>query len=163
MSNDSNSQFNFNVGGSINAGNNVSISGRDVNLNIQVSGDFHQSGHLQQVGGVDATPEQFQTLQNKLGRLEKSIQNETLSPEVLQTALSAFSDFKTQLTSPNKADGNKIVDLAKRLGRLSPTIAGTLISIFADPLVGQIVTMAGETAISFYERLRASRPEYFNR
>ncbi|MFZ4827267.1 MAG: hypothetical protein ACOYLB_07920 [Phototrophicaceae bacterium] len=162
MSNDSNTQFSFHVTGNINAGNNVSISGRDVNMNIQAGGDFHQSGHIY-VGGVEATPEQLQTLQKKLGNLEKTIQNEPLSAEVLQGALATLGEFKAQLTASHKPDGNKIVDLAKKLGRLSPTIAGTLISIFADPLVGQIVSVAGEAAFSFYERLRASRPEYFNR
>ena len=162
MSDDFKNPVNIQIGNSINAGGSVMIGGQNVYSITQAGGDLNHSNHLY-VGGVKATPEQLHSLQKKLSTLEKTIQDTPLTPELLQGAMATLGEFKAQLTTSRKPDGNKLVDLAKKLGRLSPAIAGTLISIFADPLVGQIVSMAGEAAFSFYERLRARRPEYFNR
>lgn len=138
----------------ISAGGNVVFAGRDANIKVNTGGDVdHQTTTTITVGGVSTSQQEFDQLVLALQQLEDSITSTNLDAETLEEAAFHREAVETQLTSEKAPNGKILVHAARRLYKMSPAIAGAIISVFSEPLVGQIVMTAGGIAQRFYEAL----------
>lgn len=136
------------------AGQNVLISQGDANLTMHTGGNLAQSNiNRITVGGVETTPEARESMLKQIQAAVKVIEKAQLDPDTREEAEYNLKAIETQLTQERTPNQNILVKAAKQLYRFSPAIAGAVISIFSEPLVGQIVMAAGETAIRFYDQL----------
>jgi hypothetical protein len=138
----------------LSAGQNVQIVQGDATMHIHTGGNHEQSNiNRITVGGVETTPQARDSMLQQIRAAEQIIQDAPIDPDTREEAQFNLATLETQLTQERKPNANIMVQAAKQLYRFSPAIAGAVISIFSEPLVGQIVMAAGETAMRFYEAL----------
>jgi hypothetical protein len=146
--------------GSINSHGHVVIAGRDA----QVSGHTKDDDNAVQtihVAGIQTTPQAFASLQQSLSKVDKAIAESDLSEEEAEAAKANAQSLKQQMTSERKPNQVILVQAAAALYKYGPKLAGTIVALFTNPLVGEIVEVAGEKALAFYRQLRSENPDAF--
>lgn len=143
------------------AGQNIQISQGNATLHMHTGGNLAQSNiNRITVGGVETTTEARDSMLKQLSAAAKTIEQAPLDPDAREEAEYNLKAIEAQLTQERAPNQNILVKAAKQLYRFSPAIAGAVISIFSEPLVGQIVMAAGETAMRFYDELmKIKRPK----
>lgn len=161
--NDNNANRNMHLEiGSIHTRGHVVIA----NGNASVRGhtrDDDQETQIITVGGVQTTPEAYDSLKESLTKIDKAIEEADLPEEDAEAAKANAQNLKEQMTSESKPNGSLLVQASEQLIKYGPRIAGTIIGLFTNPLAGEIVELAGERAIKFYKELRVQYPELFRR
>lgn len=138
----------------ISAGGNVVFAGRDAHLSVNTGGDVdHNNTMTITVGGVETSQEMYDQLVLSLQQLEDAITNTSLDTETQEEAEFHREAVEKQLTSEKAPNGKILTHAARRLYKMSPAIAGAIVTVFSEPLVGQIVMAAGGLAQRFYEAL----------
>lgn len=154
-----------------NSGMHIEIGSISANGHVVFSsGDSHVSGNTRDdvvsnqtitVGGVKTTPQAFESLKKSLTEVDKAIDESKLPEDDNEAARENAKVLKSQLTSKNKPNSVLLTQAADQLTRFGPKIAGTVVSVFTNPLAGEIVEMAGERALKFYKKLRAENSSLF--
>lgn len=132
----------------------VIFAGRDGSVNVTTGGDVEQTASTSlTVGGVETTREEYDGMVSSLIDVQKTIEEEPLEPNEKEAAEQNLQTIETQLTAERAPNSNLLIQATKALYRSSPLIAGQLISLFSNPLVGQIIEGAGEVAIKMRETM----------
>jgi len=139
----------------LSAGGNVVFSGRDSFISANAGGDFDSQNSTRiLVGGVNASQQEYEQLMTALQNVASAIEASKLDDETREEAQFHRATIQQQLTSKRPPNGKILVRAAKRLFKLSPLIAGALMSVFSESVVGQMLISVGGTAQQFYERLK---------
>ena len=132
----------------------VVFAGRDGQVNVNTGGDVEQTNSSSMViGGVETNRQDYDSLILTLRRAHETLGAATIDTNEKEAAQQDLKNLEEQLTSAKKPNPYILVRAAKALYKLSPAIAGTIISIFSEPLAGQIVTGIGGIAVQFYDAL----------
>jgi phage-related protein len=138
----------------LSAAGNIVIAGRNGSLSVNTGGDVDQNSTVTMtVGGVQATQEQFDDLLRSVRNLENTIKNEISDPEENEVAQHNLKTMLEQLMGKKKPNGRILVQAARVLYKLSPAVAGAVLSVFSEPLVEKIITATGGIAMQFYQAL----------
>ena len=138
----------------LSAAGNIVIAGRDGSLSVNTGGDVDQNSTVTlTVGGVQTTQEQFDDLLHSIRNLENTIKNEISDPEDNEVAQHNLKTMLEQLIGKKKPNGRILVQAARVLYKLSPAVAGAILSVFSEPLVEKIITATGGVAMQFYQAL----------
>jgi hypothetical protein len=146
--------------GSINSHGHTVIAGQ----NAYVSGhtkDDDKAIQTIHVAGVQTTPQAYASLKQSLSNVDQAIAESDLPEEDAEAAKANAESLKKQMTSGKKPNQVILVQAANALYRYGPKIAGTIVALFTNPLVGEIVEVAGEKALAFYRQLRSENPDAF--
>jgi hypothetical protein len=142
----------FSVGG------NVVIAGGDGSIHVTTGGDVEQTTNTSiTVGGVETTRDEYDGMVSSLLDVQKTIEEVPLEPIEQEAAEQNLLTLETQLTSEKPPNPRILEQATKSLYRISPLIAGQLISLFSNPLVGQIVEGAGQMAINMRDSMLRPR------
>lgn len=138
------------------ASGHVIISAGDASIHVSTGGDVDQTNEMTiTVGGVEASPAAYETMLTRIQELKDSILTSDLPPEDAEVAEHYADLVETQLTSEKKSNSTLLASAAKRLYKLSPTLATAVAALFFDPLVGQIVGLAGGAAAQLMNALKS--------
>jgi hypothetical protein len=122
----------------------VIFAGRDATISVSTGGDVAQTNTTTMtVGGVETSREQYDSMVNSLRHVSKTIEAEPLEPETLEAAEHSLSTVEEQLTAERKPNAQILIQALQLLKGISPKIADAILALFTEPLVGQIVKMAG--------------------
>jgi hypothetical protein len=132
----------------------VVFAGRDGHVNVNTGGDVAQSNSTTMtIGGVETNREAYDSLISSIRNASQVLDVAAVDGDEKEAAQQDMKSVEEQLTSTQKPNPYILVRAAKSLYKLSPAIAGAIVSIFSEPLAGQIVTGIGGIAIQFYEAL----------
>jgi hypothetical protein len=137
----------------------VVFAGRDGQVNVNTGGDVAQTNTTTMtVGGVETNRQAYDSLVASIRSCQQIVETADIEPEQKEAAQQDMKNVEEQLTSAQKPNSYILVRAAKALYKLSPAIAGAIVSIFSEPLAGQIVTGIGGIAIQFFEALMNVKP-----
>jgi hypothetical protein len=94
------------------------------------------------------TQEELKVLLNQFKDLQEFIDTQSLSLADRKMADKDLATLKKELTT-EKPDGEVIKTVGERLLATVPTVLGLLASLFASPVVVQVVTAAGNVAVEW--------------
>src|SRR5690606_21636476 len=134
-------------------GGNLVFGGRDVSVTVSTGGDVAQANSITMtVGGVETTRAEYESMVASLRTVGEKIKtDEKLDPDEKAAAAHNLKTVEEQLTAQKKPNAHLLVQAARSLYDVSPAIAGAIISLFTEPLVGQIVVTVGGIAKNFYD------------
>ncbi len=139
----------------------VVFAGRDGLVKVQTGGNVAQ--HTSQtihIGGVETTPQEYETMLREIRRVESAIKQTQLLPEAREAAQHDLKTVEAQLTTPKKPNQHILLRAAKSLLRYSPALTAAALTLFDQPLVGAIVASAGEAASNFHDMVsRHNKPK----
>lgn len=136
----------------------VVFAGRDGSVNVSTGGDVEQTANTSlMVGGVEASREDYDGMVTSIRDVQKTINNEELEASVQAAAEHNLQTIETQLTAESSPNPHVLSQATRSLYRASPRIAGQLVALFSNPLVGQIVESAGETAMALRDSMLNSK------
>lgn len=137
----------------------VVFAGRDGQVNVNTGGDVEQTNTSSMViGGVETNRQDYDSLIVTLRRTHEILDAATIDTNEKEAGQQDLKNLEEQLTSAKKPNPYILVRAAKALYKLSPAIAGAIVSVFSEPLAGQIVTGIGGIAIQFYDALMQAKP-----
>jgi hypothetical protein len=137
----------------------VVFAGRDGRVHVNTGGDVEQTTSTSlTVGGVETDRQSYDSLITAIRSAHQIVDNAVTDPNEKEAAQQDLSSVEEQLTSTKQPNPYILVRAAKALYQISPAIAGAIVSIFSEPLAGQIVTGIGGIAIQFYEALMRAKP-----
>lgn len=141
----------------------VVFAGRDGSVNVTTGGDVEQTANTTlTVGGVKASREDYDGMVSSIRDVQKTIKNEPLEPSVKVAAEHNMQTIETQLTAESTPNPHILTQATTSLYRSSPKIAGQVVALFSNPLVGQIVESAGEAAIALRDAILKRRAKKTN-
>lgn len=146
--------------GSVSTHGHFVIAGQDANVSGSLSSDVSNT-HVVKVGGVETSQEEFLKLEETLKQIEQAIEEEDISDDEKEAAIHNVRELKSQMTSPQKPNSYILAQAAERLYQHGPKLAGAIVRVFATPLAGSIVTIAGAKALQFYRSLTQQHPDEF--
>ena len=136
----------------------VVFAGRDGSVNVTTGGDVEQTANASiTVGGVETSRQDYDGMVSSIRDVQKTIKTEDLEASEKAAAEHNLKTIETQLTAESVPNPHVLSQATKLLYRASPRIAGELVSLFSNPLVGQIVESAGEAAISVRDAILKSK------
>lgn len=147
----------------ITGGRNVSINigNGSIDIDEYVGRDSHHTATIT-VGGVQATPEQLDGFKARLQHLEAQIEEAAYCGEIDEEraaeARAVFDEFTEEVTQPRRPRQRRLVTAGRVLLRFSPLIAGAMISVLSDPLMGEIAQQAGDAAVRLVEHALGRNP-----
>ena len=144
---------------SVNTGH-VVFAGRNAQVNVYTGGSVEQRASQKViVGGVETTREARDRMIATIRQFDESIKKARLDEDTTESALDDLQKLEEQLTSSKKPNPRILVKVARSLLRVSPVLASSVIALFGDPLVAQIVAGVGGIAMQFYNALMQKKAE----
>ena len=141
---------------SIIAGNgNITINTGNVTIETHAKGNISQNSESKlMIGGVSTTPQELAKMNLALQHVQRTIESDTtIDAEDKELAQIEFRTLSEQLQAPKKPHSKLLSRAANTLYKISPAIAGTVVTLFSEPLVGQIISFAGGIALEFTQYL----------
>lgn len=141
---------------SIYGGRNVSmnIGNGTIDIHEYVGRDSHYTSSIT-VAGVQTTQERLDALNARLSDVEraigKSVEQGQIDETTAEQAQAALDEFADEIRQPRRPRNKRFITAGRVLLRLSPLIVGAMISVFSDPLMGEITQQAGEAAVRLAE------------
>ncbi|MEQ8674105.1 MAG: hypothetical protein RLP44_22340 [Aggregatilineales bacterium] len=150
--NDGGREMNIDVG-HLSVTGHVVFAGRDGSVSVNTGGDVAQTNNTTMtVGGVETTRADYDSMVASVRTVDQKIKEDTkLEPDEKAAAAYNLKVVEEQLTSEKPPNPHILVQAARSLYDVSPAIAGAVISLFTEPLVGQIVLTVGGIAKGFYD------------
>lgn len=144
----------------LNAGRNAIYAiDSSVTINESVGGDqTNRTSNQITMGGVGVSREQLKSVMNKFLEARCTIEEKVTTGEVdnqkADDVIEQLEIIQKEVTKRNgRANGDKLARAGRMMLKLSPVLVGTLVSIFADPIIGEITQQAGSAAIQFVQHL----------
>ena len=135
----------------------VVFAGRDGKVHVETGGDVAQHTHQAiTVGGVEATPEAYELMLQSLRNVEETIKIERLNSQAKEAAMHDLKTVETQLTREKKPNPRLLSRAARSLVRFSPALTAAVLTLFDQPLVGAILSSAGEVALNLHDAVRGN-------
>ena len=135
----------------------VVFAGRDGKVHVQTGGDVEQHTHQSiTVGGVEATPGDYNLLLQGIRNVEDTIKIERMDAQAKETAMHDLKTIEAQLTREKKPNPRLLKRAARSLVRFSPALTAAVLTLFDQPLVGAILASAGEVALNLHEAFRGN-------
>ncbi|MDQ7026253.1 MAG: hypothetical protein Q9P44_11945 [Anaerolineae bacterium] len=132
----------------------VVFAGRDGQVNVNTGGDVAQSNTTTlSIGGVETNRQAYDSLIASIRSAQQILDEVEIDPDEKEAAQRDMNDVEEQLTASQKPNAYILRRAANALYKLSPAIAGAVVSIFSEPLVGQIVAGLGGLALQFSDVL----------
>lgn len=132
----------------------VVFAGRDGSVSVNTGGNVDQNTtHSLTVGGVETTRDQYDSVVSSIRNVEQTIETQPLDPNTREAAEHNLQTMEQQLTGTKRPNPKILAQAARALYRISPVLAGAVVSVFSEPLVGQIVMATGGTALQLYDAL----------
>ena len=158
MTNKSNSEdgqrgMNIDVG-HLSVTGHVVFAGRDGSVSVNTGGNVDQNATTTiTVGGVETTREEYDNVVSSIREVGQLIESEPLDPNDREAAEHNLQTMEQQLTGTKRPNPKILGQAARALYRVSPVLAGAVVSVFSEPLVGQIVMAAGGTILQLYDAM----------
>jgi hypothetical protein len=137
----------------------VIFAGRDATIAVNTGGDVAQTNTTTMtVGGVETNREAYDSMINSIRHVSATIEAAPLEPESREAAEHSLLTVEQQLTAERKPNPQILIQALQLLKGISPTIGDALLSLFTEPLVGQIVKSLGGMLESFVSSLMTKPP-----
>jgi hypothetical protein len=137
----------------------VIFAGRDAKIAVNTGGDVAQTNTTTMtVGGVETSREDYDSMMASLRHLSTTIETTPLEPEIREAAEHNLLTVEQQLTAERKPNSQILVQALQLLKGISPSIGDALLTLFTEPLVGQIVKNVGGMLESFVSLLTTKPP-----
>lgn len=146
--------------GSVSTQGHFVIASGDATVSGNPSSDISNT-HVVKVGGVETDEDELAILKESIKHIEHVVEEEDISADEKEAMLHNVRDLKSQMTSPDKPNSYMLAQAAERLYQHGPKLAGAVVRMFATPLAGTIVTIAGTKALEFYRSLTQQHPDEF--
>lgn len=139
------------------------VSGGNTVKTVYTGGNVDSKANMRvTVGGVETTRQQVDQMVTRIQAVQETIQTEAsqghIDPNEQEVAEQSIATIQQQVTQERKLNPLIFTNAIKVLYHLSPAIAGTVVSLLSEPLIGQIMMMAGQVAINLVDSLTQSKP-----